>query len=100
MTWTAFLLAELPSSQSLWILSMPNTEAPTRSSPLTVQSKKQKHEGTFHCTCLSTEASSEASPPTTVIVLAVLLTPTTLLESCQCQPVSAVSELAKSLVFC
>lgn len=60
---------------------MPNTEEACQEQFLVVQSKKQKQEGTFHCTHLGTETSSEAFP-STVIVIAVLLTPTTMLESC------------------
>lgn len=63
MMWMASLLVELLSSQSLWILSMPNTEAACEEQSLEVQSKKRKQDGTFHCTRLSTEASSGASPP-------------------------------------
>lgn len=58
--WMASLLVELLSSQSLWILSMPNTEAPYEELSLVV--KKWKQEGTFCCTHLSTEASLEAFP--------------------------------------
>lgn len=79
MTWMASLLVELLSSQSLWILSMPNTEAPHEELSLVVTKWKQK--GTFRCTRLSTEASPEAFP-STVIVLDVLLTTPTTLESC------------------
>lgn len=61
MMWMASLLVELLSSQSLWILSMPNTEAPHEELSLVVE--KWKQEGTFHCTCLSTEASLKAFPP-------------------------------------
>ena len=62
MMWMAFLLVELLSSRSLWILSMPNTEAACEEQSLVVKSKKRKQEGTFHCTPLGTEASSEAFP--------------------------------------
>ena len=57
MMWMASLLVELLSSQSLWILSMPNTEAAREEQSLVVQSKKRWREGTFHCIHLSTEAS-------------------------------------------
>lgn len=58
----ASLLAGLLSSQSLWILSMQNIKAACEEQSLTVKSKKLKQEGTFCCTCLGTEASSEAFP--------------------------------------
>lgn len=70
---------------------MQNIKAACEEQSLTVKSKKLKQEGTFCCTSLGTEASSEAFPTTTVIVLAVLLTPTTLLESHWCEPISAKS---------
>lgn len=82
---------------------MPNTEAAGEEQSLVVQSKKWKQEGTFRCTRLSTEAS-RAFPPPRFIVLDVLLTPGTALESCQRelspQSLDSSSELAKSLVAC
>lgn len=79
---------------------MPNTEAACQEQFLVVQYKKQKQEGTFHCTHLGTETSSEAFP-STVIVIAVLLTHhrvgVLLVGTCLDSP---LSELSKSFVAC
>lgn len=77
MMWMASLLVELLSSQSLWILSMPNTEAPHEELSLVV--KKWKQEGTF-IAHVSVRRPPLRLSPSTVIVLDVLLTTLTMLE--------------------